>query len=509
MIEGYSLAFSYIAYQPVVLLFMLGGLFLGLVIGALPGITGPAGIAIMIPFTFVMRPIDAIVMLAALYIGSLFGGAITAILFNTPGSPEAACTSLDGYPLAKKGLAGKALGVAVGVSSLGATLAAVVLALLAPPLANFALRFGPTEYFALAFFGLTVITSIDSKSYWKSLSAGLIGLLLATVGFDPLSSALRNNFGTIALMGGIGFMPIIIGIFAIAEVFTRARHKTLGVVEVDGKATAVSVELPTIKEWLSLKVTFARSFLIGVIIGVLPGIGATTAAFVSYSEEVRWSKNPSLYGTGVMNGVAAPETANSVAATVSMVPLLSLGLPGSAATAVMIGGFLIHGIIPSPLMMVQQKQLVYTIFLTMFLASIVMLFMGIMMTRFFGYALKVRYAILAPIISILCFIGVFSINNSIFDVRLVFFVAVFGYFFRKFDYPLAPLIIGIVLGRIAEENLRRGLSMFNEDLVAMFVVRPITVVLMLLGIASLVYGLYNNFKKMMRVKKEEEAGTAS
>jgi len=302
-------------------------------------------------------------------------------------------------------------------------------------------------------------------------------------------------------MTGLNFMPIIIGVFAIAEVFTRSAHKTLGVAEV-GDMKGVSIELPAWKEWLQLRVTFLRSFFIGVFVGILPGIGATTAAFVSYSEEVRWSKNPKLYGTGIINGIAAPETANSVAAACSMIPMLSLGLPGSAATAVMIGGLTIHGIQPGPLMMVTQKQMVYTIFVTMFIASITMLFLGIMMTRFFALVLKTKYTILAPIISVFCVVGVFSVNNSIFEVTLVFFVGVIGYFFKKYDYPMAPLIIGIVLGRIAEENLRRGLSVFNMDLVAMFVMKPITAVLMVLAIVSLFYGFYNNLKK----KRQESLG---
>jgi len=303
-----------------------------------------------------------------------------------------------------------------------------------------------------------------------------------------------NYFGRV-----IGVLtPIIIGVFAIAEVFQRAAHKTLGVVQI-GDMKGVSVDLPNLKEWLQVKITFLRSFLIGVVVGILPGIGATTAAFVSYSEEVRWSKNPKLYGTGVINGVAAPETANSAAAACSMVPMLSLGLPGSAATAVMMGGLVIHGIQPGPLMMVMQKQMVYTIFVTMFIASVVMLFLGIACTRFFGYALKASYTILAPIISVFCVVGVYSINNSMFEVVIVFFVGVIGYFFKKYDYPLAPLIIGIVLGKIAEENLRRGLSIFQFDLVAMFVMKPITAVLMVLAIASLIYGFYVNLKKDRRL----------
>jgi len=504
MLDGYALALNFIMTNPMAIVFTLAGLLVGIIIAALPGITGPATIAILIPLTLGMHPTNAIVILASLYIGSTFGGAITAILFNTPGSPEAACTALDGYPIAKNGQPGRALGVAIGVSSLSCALAVVVLAVVAPPLARVALEFGPGEYFAMAFFGLSVIASIDSKSYYKSLTAGMIGLLLATVGFDPLSSAIRNTFGVRPLITGFNFMPVIIGVFAIGEVLSRSAHKTLGIVQI-GDMKGISIDMPSVKDWLQLKVTFVRSFFIGVLIGILPGVGATTAAFVSYSEEVRWSKNPKLYGTGIINGVAAPETANSAAAACSMIPMLSLGLPGSAATAVMIGGLIIHGIQPGPLMMVTQTQMVYTIFVTMFIASITMLFFGIFTTRFFALVLKTKYTILAPIISVFCVVGVFSINNSIFEVTLVFFIGIIGYFFKKYEYPLAPLIIGLVLGRIAEENLRRGLSIFNMDVVQMFVMRPITAVLMVLSILSLAYGFYGNLKKSREAARKEKA----
>ena len=501
MFDGYVLAFNFIASNPMVIIVSLGGLLFGIFIGALPGLSGPTGVAILIPLTFNMPPTYAISMLGAAYAGGSFGGAITAILFNTPGSPEAACTCLDGYPLAKKGQAGKALGVATGTSALGSTLAVVILALVAPPLGRVALTFGPGEYFAMCIFGLSVIASIDSKSFYKALSAGFIGLILATVGFDPLSSAARNTFGLTPLLTGLNFMPVIIGVFAISEVLERSAHKTLGVVEF-GDMGKVSVDLPTLKEWLSLKVTVARSFFIGVLVGLLPGIGATTASFLAYSEEVRWSKNPKLYGTGVINGVAAPETANNTAAMVSMVPTLSLGLPGSAATAIMIGGLMIHGIQPGPLMMVTQKQMIYTIFVTLFIASIAMLFGGVLMTRFFAFALKVKYTLLAPIIAVFCVVGVFCLNYSIFEVTIVFFVAIAGFFFKKYDYPIAPLVIGLVLGKIAEENLRRGLAINNSDLAAMLLMRPLPVILLLLTIFSLIYGVLGNIK---RKKQQAEA----
>ena len=505
MFEGYALAFDFITSNPMAIVVTLTGLLIGIIFGALPGLSGSIGVAIFIPLTFTMHPTTGIVFLASLYVGSAYGGAITAILFNIPGSPEAACTALDGYPMAKQGKASKALGAVVGTSALSGVLSVAVLALVSPPLARAALAFGPGEYFALAFFGLSAIASIESKSFYKALTAGLLGLLIATVGYDPLSHSIRNTFGIRTLVAGFSFMPIIIGVFAIAEVLSRSSQKNLGVVKF-GEMKGISIELPALREWFAMKITFVRSFIIGAIIGTLPGIGATTAAFVAYSEEVRWSKKPELYGTGVLNGVVAPETANQSAAACAMIPLLALGLPGSATTAVMIGGLMIHGIQPGPLMMVMQKQLVYTIFVTMFIASFSMLIVGMFLTRLFAYVLKVNYTILAPIIVVFCVVGVFAINNSMFELVLTFFVAVIGYFFKKYEYPIAPLIIGVVLGKIAEENLRRGLSVFNMDLVQMFVMKPITAVLMVLSFACLAYGLYNNFKKGKALRKAKAGG---
>ena len=494
--DGFALAFQWLFANPFAFVVIFGGLAAGIVLGAMPGLTGSAGIAIAIPLTFVMDPISAILMLTGIYIGSVFGGSITAILFNTPASPEAACTTLDGYPMAKRGEGGKALGAAVGASAFGGAVSVLFLALMAPPLARVALTFGAAEYFALAFIGISVISSLEAKSYWKSLCVGLMGLMLAIVGLDPLSAATRFTFGVSGLIAGFHFMPVIIGMFAIGEILTRAESRGLGVFEFGGEISKmkVSVQLPSLKEWLGVRWSLFRGILVGLIIGILPGVGATTAAFVAYSEEVRWSKDPKKYGTGVMEGIVAPESSTNVAACGSMIPLLALGIPGSASTAVMIGGLMIHGIRPGPLMMVQQREMVYAIFVTMFLANVATLVLGVFAVRFFAAALKVHYTILAPIIAVLCVIGVFSLNNSTFEVTMLIYFGILGYFFKKYDFPVAPLIIGMVLGSLAETNLRRALALTQGDVFATFT-RPITAFLMLLGIASLAYGFYKNLIK--------------
>jgi putative tricarboxylic transport membrane protein len=503
MLDGYKLAASFLIENPEAILLTLLGLIIGITFGALPGLTGTAGVAIFIPLTFSMDPITGIVMLAALYSGSTFGGNITAILFNTPGAPEAATVTFDGYPMTQKGLGGKALGYSVGAATMGGIFSTLVLAVLTPPLSSVALAFSAPEYFALAFMGISVISALDTKSFWKSISIGLIGLLLAVVGLDPLSASYRFTFGLDALAAGIDFMPVIIGMFAISEIMVRAETKNLGVVKFGDEINTVAVKLPTFGEWMKIKWTLVRGFLIGVIIGILPGIGATTASFVSYSEEVRWSKDSSKFGKGAVEGVVAPSIANTAAAGGSFVPLLSLGIPGSATAAVMIGGLMIHGIRPGPLMMIQQPDLVYAIFVTLFMSNIAMLFFGVAAVRVFGAALKIDYTIMAPIIAVLCTIGVFALSNSTFDVILMFVFGVIGYFFRKFGYPVAPMVIGIVLGSTAEENLRRGISMFHGDYIAMFS-RPITAVLMVISILSLIFGFRRGIRKMMSSSKESK-----
>ena len=326
------------------------------------------------------------------------------------------------------------------------------------------------------------------------MSIGLIGLLLAAVGLDPLSSSSRFTFGVTGLSAGIGFMPVIIGMFAISEVFTRAETKNLGVIKFGDEINKVKVKLPALKEWFKYKASLIRGSIIGVVIGILPGIGATTASFVAYSQEVQFAKDKESFGKGRVEGVISPSAANTSAAGGAFVPLLSLGIPGSSTAAVIIGGMMIHGIRPGPLMMQQQPQMVYTIFITMLLANIFMLVFGIAAVKIFGAALKIDYTIMAPIIVVLCVVGVFALSNSMFDVVIMFVAGIVGYFFRKFGYPVAPMVIGLVLGTIAEENLRRGYSMYHGDMIGMLT-RPITAVLMVVSVISLIYGIYNSLKK--------------
>ncbi|WJY22957.1 tripartite tricarboxylate transporter permease [Fontisubflavum oceani] len=490
MLEAYGSALAYLFGNPSSFLLIIFSVIWGIAFGSVPGLTGIVGVALLIPFTFVFDPTAGLLLLSGVYVGSTFGGSISAILFNTPGSPEAACTALDGYPMAKKGQAGKALGIALASSAIGGIFGTIVLMLLAPPMAQFALNFGPPEYFALAVLGITAISAIGGGSVLKGLVAGLLGLGIATVGLDPITGTERYTFGNLSLLTGISFVPAIIGTFALAEVLQRAGERT----STADVITDVSTKLPSMKEFLATRFTLLRSSSIGAFIGALPGVGATTAAFISYSEAVRWSKRPQDFGTGVAEGIAAPESANNSAVGGSMIPLLALGIPGSATTAVMLGGLTIHGIIPGPLLMETNTQLVYTVFIGMFVANILMLIFGIRAARYFALVLKAPYALVGPAIVVLCMTGVYALNSNIVDVGVMLAMGAFGFLLRKLQYPIASFVIGLVLGPIAERSLRQGLVISDYDYWD-FASRPITAVLLIGSLASLIYGFYGQWKR--------------
>jgi len=493
MLEGLTVGLGYMLAHPLTFLFVFGGMVWGVVFGSMPGLTGIIGVALLIPFTYSIGVIESLLMLGSVYVGATFGGCITAILFNTPGSPEAACTSLDGYPLAKKGEGGKALGYALASSAIGGLIGCVVLMLLTPPLARLALGFGPAEYFALAMLGITAISSLGSNSVLKALLSGVLGLAIATVGIDPLTGGSRFTFGNDILLSGIDFVPVIIGMFAISEVLTRFSER---VGDKKSLPPAPQVSTPKISwtDLLLVKATMIRSSIIGILIGILPGVGATTASFISYSEAVRWSRTPEKFGKGAYEGVVAPETANSASVGTSLVPLLALGIPGSATTAVMIGGLTIHGVVPGPNLLTQNQELVYAIFIGMILSNIVMITVGLKAIKYMTKILDAPYAIIGPSIVVLCMTGVFALRNNSMDIVTMLIFGGVGFLMRKLQYPIAPMIIGLVLGPIAEVSLRRALLMNGYDWGALFT-RPISGLILYVCIASLLYGFYGQYKK--------------
>lgn len=479
--------------NPFTLLCIWSGVLLGVILGAVPGLNSTMGTALLIPFTFAMSPINGLALLTAVYCGGTYGGSISAILFNVPGAPEASATVFDGYEMAKKGQAAQALGYAVMCSCLGGLFSVIVMILVSPLLASVALTFSQPEYFALAITALTLIASLGARGMKKAAIAGVFGLLMATVGIDPMTGDPRFTFGGKALIGGINFIPAIIGAFAISEVLSRAESE---VKKSEMLAQKVSTILPRVKDILRMKWLVLRSALIGTWIGILPGVGATTAAFVGYAEAVRWSKHPEKFGTGIPEGIAAPETANNAATGGAMVPLLTLGIPGSATTAVIIGGFLVHGLQPGPMLFMNQPKLMYSIFLAMLLANILMLFAGLGVAKVFSNFRKIRYSILGPCIFIFAAIGSYGIRNDPVDLWIMFFFGVIGYFMKKYDYPIAPMIIGLVLGNLTEISLRRGLRMVDYDLSA-FLFRPIAGIILGIAVVSILYSLLRKKPKIL------------
>jgi putative tricarboxylic transport membrane protein len=483
--------------QPYYLLMAFVGAFLGVAFGAIPGINAILGVALLIPMTLSLDPIAAFILLGAVYTGGAVGGAFPAILFKIPGAPEAAATTFDGYPLAQKGQASKAIGMALFASTTGGIFGVLVLSFLAPQLAKIALSFSAQEYFAFAFLGLTIIVALGD-SILKAIISGLLGLLLSTVGIDKLTTAERFTFGLKPMMGGFEFVSLIIGVFAVSEVLERIQSQEQGALLTKEK---VSTQLPTLREILECKWTLLRSYVIGTIIGILPGVGATTASFFGYSEAVRFSKHPEKFGTGILEGVAACESADNAAVGGALVPLLTLGIPGSATTAVMVGGLLIHGIIPGPLLFVEQTKFVYTFFSGMFIAQIMMLICGMIGVRFFVKILNWPYSVLGPMILVLCVVGGFAMRNNPFDMWMVLVFGIIGYFLNRYKYPFAPLIVGLVLGDLVETSLRRTLMLQDYQFLPIFS-RPIASSILIFAVLSLFYPLFRKYyvKKVVQKK---------
>jgi len=488
--------------QPLNFLMLVGGVFIGLLAGATPGISGTMMVILLIPITYFLQPDAAFLLLSAVYCAAVFSGSISAILFRTPGAPEAVATTLDGYEMTKKGKAAEALGISIFSSALGGLIGTLILIFAAPRLASFALAFGPAEYFALAIVGLSVVAVLGSRNMIKAFMAGLLGLWLATVGIDAMSGVPRFTFGIGVLMGGIELVAVLIGLFAISEVLRRVMQDQT-VREKVGKVTSTLPKLPMIRR---LTGTIARSSIIGTFIGILPGIGATTAAMVSYSEAVRWSKEPEKFGTGLEEGVSAPEAANNAAANGAMVPLLALGIPGSATTAVLLGAFILHGIQPGPLLFFQQPLLVNTLFVGLFLSNFLILFMAKPFIMGFANIIKIPYSVLGPLILLLCILGVFGIRNNLMDVWIALFFGVVGYVLEKYGFPLAPIILGLVLGGMAEQELRRALIMSGGSW-QIFLDSPIAMTLLIGGAILMLYPIISQLLKSRRNKTGDAAGS--
>jgi putative tricarboxylic transport membrane protein len=469
---------------------ILAGTFVGIIVGALPGLGSVVGVSMVLPFTFAMGPIPSIALLLGVYCGSVYGGSISAVLLNTPGTPASAATCFDGYPMARRGEADAALGWVTASSFFGGIFSLVVLIFAAPFLAKLALRFGPVEYFALMVFSLTCICGVSSGALAKGLMAGALGLFLGTVGADPITGNMRFDFGIFELSGGIGLIPVIVGVFALAEVFVRVSERYSGTQAIEGR---VGCRIPSRADWRGRVGTLVKASTIGSIIGVLPGTGAATASFVSYAEAKRSSKNSAQFGHGAPEGIIASEAANNAVTGGALVPTLALGVPGDPVTAVILGSFVLQGITPGPKLFTEQGSTVAAVFLALLLVNIAFLVMGVFGSRVFSRILRVPEPLLMGIVVVLSIIGSYGVNQRLFDVGVTFVAGAIGFLLRTSGVPIAPIVIGMVLGPLTEESLRQGLIVNGGDFLAFFR-SPIAVGLFLLTALSILASLRHEWR---------------
>lgn len=501
MLELLGNGFMLVVSSPMNLLVILLGVALGIILGALPGFTATMGIAVVLPLTYGMSPVIALTLLTTIFVGGIHGGSVPAILLKTPGTPAAAATTLDGYPMAMRGDAGKALGIDAFSSGTGGFIATIILSVGAYQLARFSLRFGPPEYFALGILGITVIASLSTRSVLKGLIAAALGLVFSTVGFDPMAGFPRFAFGMLPLYEGVSLVPTVIGLFAISQVFQEievyAKTRKLKITE------KVSAKLPSIKEIKKLFPTILRSSLIGTVVGAIPGPGTVLGAFIAYGEAKRHSKHPEQFGKGAPEGVAAAEAGNNSAAVGALIPTFSLGIPGEAASAVLLGGLMIVGLRPGPMLLQQSPDILYAVFAALLIANIVLIFEGLFMARFLSKIVQIPRPFLLTVILLFSILGTYGINYSVFDIGVGLFFGVLGYGMTKLDFPVTPVLLSIILGPIIEANLRRTLLISQGDITVLFT-RPITAVLLALAVISLFLGI-RSARKLRNIERDLSA----
>ena len=489
-----------VAFQPMNLFYCFIGVFIGTLIGVLPGL-GPTGtMSLLLPITFHISPVGAIIMLAGIYYGAQYGGSITAILANIPGEASSVMTCLDGYQMARQGRAGMALGVSTIGSFIAGSLSIVGLMFLAYPLAKAALKFGPPEYFSLMCMGLVILTFLTQGSMLKSLIMALLGLLIGLIGLDSFTAKPRFTMGFNELMDGVGIVPLVMGLFGISEVLLNLEGK----IERDIYKTELTGLFASLKGWVEAKWAIIRGTIIGFFAGILPGGGAVLSSFVSYALEKRFSRHPEKFGTGVIEGVAAPESANNAAAQSCLIPLLSLGIPPNVVMAVLYGGLLIHGIQPGPFLVKDHPDVFWGLVMSMYLGNVMLLVLNLPLIGIWIKILKVPYSILFPLILFFCLIGVYTVNNSVFDIYLMVMFGFVGYLMRKFDFEPAPLAMAYVLSPILESSFRQSLSLSGGSFTVFFS-RPISVVCMALVVALLIFQIVSSSVTRRRLRNAKGA----
>ena len=500
IITQLSYGFSIIS-DPINLLYCFIGVFFGTLVGVLPGIGPVAAMSLLMATTLRSPPIQAIIMLAGIYYGAMYGGSTTAILVNIPGESASVVTCLDGYQMARKGRAGPALGMAAFGSFIAGTFSLVGLMFLAPVLIKYALKFGPPEYFSLMIFGLSLVTYFSSGSLLKGLMAALFGLFLGTVGTDLVSGKTRFTLGSLYLLDGINLIPVVMGVFGISEVLLN--------VELSIRRDVFSVNikglLPNLKDWKDSAGPILRGTVLGFFLGILPGGGALISSFFSYAIEKKISRHPERFGTGTIEGVAGPESANNAASGGAFIPFLALGIPANAVMALLLGAFLIHGLQPGPLLLSRRPDIFWGIIASMYVGNVMLLVLNLPLIGLWVKLLKVPYGILFPLILLFCLIGSYSVNNSIDDIFAMICFGLLGYLFRKLSFDLAPLILALVLGPIMEFSFRQSLVIGKGD-VLIFLKRPISLTFLFMAVISLLLPLFPYFrqkKAVLDAMKEE------
>lgn len=493
-----TLGFLSVLNLPILGLIFIG-VFMGIIIGAIPGLSVTMGVALFLPLTFGMEPVAGLALLCGLYIGGTSGGLISAILLKMPGTAASVATTFDGHPMAAKGEAGKALGVGIVVSFLGGLISYIILMLLAPFIAKFALKFGPYEYFAIGVFSLTMIVSLSSGSLVKGIISGMLGMAFALVGIAPITSFTRFTFGISELNSGFSLLPMLIGLFAVAEVLTALNNKYKETKEVPQsvKIKGFGFERSDVKGQGS---NFLISTLIGTGIGILPGLGASICNILAYSVAKNRSKYPEKFGTGIVDGIVASESSNNASTGGAMIPLLTLGLPGDNTTALILAGFMIHGITPGPLLFKSEGKLVYGVFAALLIANLMMLIVEFLGMRVFIKILSVPKNILLPIVVLFCTVGAYANNNRVFDVFVMMFFGIIGYFMKKIQLPQAPIILAFILTPIIETNLSRGLMKSHGSMIPFFT-SPIAVTFIIIAVVTLILTVSKEFKSSRKMKE--------
>lgn len=484
------------ALQPTNLLFALIGSLLGTLIGVLPGVGPVAGTAILIPITFVLDPIPAIIMLAAIYYGAMYGGTITSVLLNVPGEAASAITCLDGYEMAKRGRAGPALAIAALGSFFGGTVATMGLVLLALPLASLALKFGPPEFFALMVVGLSLVTGLASRSLVRALMSAIFGLLIAMIGIDPVMGGPRFTFGRTELLSGLDVVPVAMGLFGVGEILLNA----------EGHArTALAPKLksliPSIQDLKDSLLPIMRGTGIGFFIGLIPGVGAVVPTVMSYVAEKRFSKTPERFGTGMIQGVAGPETANNAYANAALIPLFTLGVPGSPTVAIIMGAFMMNGLIPGPFLFRDHADVAWAVIASLYIGNLMLVILNLPLIPMWVAVLKIPNSVLYALILGFSVLGAYSLNNNVFDIAVMTTFGVVGYTLRKLDFPLAPMILTMILGPLMEKSLRQSLEISRGDF-SIFFTRPISAILLALAAVFIITAMLHVTSSVRGVDSE-------